>query len=86
MGANLIGSRTSTEFTSTEISIIYSLYRFANASGKLGEILMEDEDQSAIEMLVSLHSLLEKINANESADAFEGMIHSTIKDFLKGGH
>ena len=72
--------------TTIEKSIINDLYKFANASGKLGEILMEDEEQSAIEVLAGLHSLLEKIDAHHPAEAFEGMIHSTIKDCLKGGH
>lgn len=77
---------TDQSLSTIEKNIILDLYKFANMSGKLGEILMENEDESSIETIAGLHSLLEKAGFHEVASAFEGMIHSVIRDHLKGGH
>lgn len=75
--------------TTAEKEIINALYIHVNASGKLGEALMDPVVTgvlSATQALDAMGTLLEKASTREVHEAYQQMVQESTSAALKGGY
>lgn len=75
--------------TTAEREIINALYIHVNASGKLGEALMDPVIAgilSSTQALDAMGTLLEKASTREVHEAYQLMVQQSTSEALKGGY